>query len=541
MTESSVWLPKGEQGDPGPVGPPGPQGPTGPVGGPGPDAAAFVQYTEDIANQVDTNKGGSLVGWKRGPYLPNPGTVSQFLNTTSINVWEKRFTDLIVTKPTPSDPETWDWLPAFQAAIDELAAGHGGTVDISPMKYQLSGKLELKSHVNLQGKGFSYIISKGTVLQFNGTDDGMVMETASHCTVSDISFYGPNLVAGKAVVAASNCAHVVFTRCSFLFNGVGNGLILDMTMITRTLYCYYEAVSSGNGACLWLVNGSDRRPENLKQYTNEITVFGCHLNAVNAFNTCIKDDGGLSHKFIYSNFNGGVAQIIAKEVGGLSIIGNEMEAASVVLIRFHRPLGDTAVYSATISDNLMLILPGASGTVVDAGVMDSLTYCNNVMSGVNSDNGLPVPRLMAHGNVNISGGTPPTNNYGTSGTKQAVLAGGTVPGSHTYIARTAQWYREGNSIRVVLNLTISTKDAAMTGAVEIDCLPTAVTGDYQSGSLAAYGGVSMPSGNTQLSFLAIPGTTKIRFYTGGSGVTGRVLDASGIVSGFSISLTFTYI
>lgn len=56
MAGSTIWAPKGEQGDPGPQGPPGPEGPEGP---PGPDTAQFVL---DLANTVDLTKGVSLVG-----------------------------------------------------------------------------------------------------------------------------------------------------------------------------------------------------------------------------------------------------------------------------------------------------------------------------------------------------------------------------------------------------------------------------------------------------------------------------------------------
>jgi hypothetical protein len=61
-TESSIWLPKGEQGDPGPPGPQGLEGPPGPTGGPGPDAAAFVQFVSDLQNSTDYTKGTKLVG-----------------------------------------------------------------------------------------------------------------------------------------------------------------------------------------------------------------------------------------------------------------------------------------------------------------------------------------------------------------------------------------------------------------------------------------------------------------------------------------------
>lgn len=82
MTESSVWLPKGEQGDPGPQGPEGPPGPQGPIGGPGPDAAAFVQFTNDLANITDPNKNVHLIGYK----YPHVDSVGRLLDNKLLDL-----------------------------------------------------------------------------------------------------------------------------------------------------------------------------------------------------------------------------------------------------------------------------------------------------------------------------------------------------------------------------------------------------------------------------------------------------------------------
>lgn len=50
------------------------------------------------------------------------GTLQGFIDQSPLNIWE--FTHKITNKPT-SDPKTWDWTPALQAAIDQVSNGAG--------------------------------------------------------------------------------------------------------------------------------------------------------------------------------------------------------------------------------------------------------------------------------------------------------------------------------------------------------------------------------------------------------------------------------
>lgn len=60
MSDSSIWLPKGEQGDPGPQGPVGPAGPPGP---PGPDVDEAIQQLKDeLASTVGAGSIGTATG-----------------------------------------------------------------------------------------------------------------------------------------------------------------------------------------------------------------------------------------------------------------------------------------------------------------------------------------------------------------------------------------------------------------------------------------------------------------------------------------------
>ncbi|MEG5741876.1 hypothetical protein UXP63_03745, partial [Enterobacter hormaechei] len=87
---------------------------------------------------ADDAKGASLVAWERKQLKSSIGTVQGMLDAQYVNVWE--FADLITSKPSASDPNTWDWTPALQAALNfightELNPGvSGGCVVIPPIK-----------------------------------------------------------------------------------------------------------------------------------------------------------------------------------------------------------------------------------------------------------------------------------------------------------------------------------------------------------------------------------------------------------------------
>lgn len=78
-------------------------------------AIIFQDTVSDLADSVNAQKGAGMTGWSRNPMSSlNIDTVSFSLGTTWISVWE--FSKLITSKPTPSDPTTWDWTPAVAGA-----------------------------------------------------------------------------------------------------------------------------------------------------------------------------------------------------------------------------------------------------------------------------------------------------------------------------------------------------------------------------------------------------------------------------------------
>lgn len=91
-------------------------------------AGTLVDMTIGIDTDVDTGavasilelltarRGADLSGYKRNKLSASiGGTLGGYADASAVNVWE--FVDYISYKPS-SDPGTWDWAPAFQAAAN---------------------------------------------------------------------------------------------------------------------------------------------------------------------------------------------------------------------------------------------------------------------------------------------------------------------------------------------------------------------------------------------------------------------------------------
>jgi hypothetical protein len=69
-----------------------------------------------LRTSLAAGNGSTLVGWDRSATPVTDDTVSSALAATAVSVLE--FSSFVVTKPNPTDPLTWDWSPAVQAAVD---------------------------------------------------------------------------------------------------------------------------------------------------------------------------------------------------------------------------------------------------------------------------------------------------------------------------------------------------------------------------------------------------------------------------------------
>lgn len=121
-------------------------------------ASAAVSIN-DLSNSTDPTKGAAIVGWKRSPLLAGITNVAGMLNAQPVNLWE--FASLVVNKPTPGNPATWDWTPALQAAVNT-----GFPVTIPTGDYPLFTPVFVKGGTAIfgaQGQGVGF--QNGTVLR----------------------------------------------------------------------------------------------------------------------------------------------------------------------------------------------------------------------------------------------------------------------------------------------------------------------------------------------------------------------------------------
>lgn len=84
-----------------------------------PVSGSGTELALDLINSSNASKGASMVGWTRAALNSTVDTVHKALDMTAVSVWE--YAHLIVSKPTINDPRTWDWSPAFQAAVNANA------------------------------------------------------------------------------------------------------------------------------------------------------------------------------------------------------------------------------------------------------------------------------------------------------------------------------------------------------------------------------------------------------------------------------------
>lgn len=506
-----------------------------------------------LANNTEESKGAAMIGLFRKVMNSQINSVQDFFSASTLDLWE--FDYLVTDRPNPSSPATWEWSQAIQAWLN-AAAVKGDMVKPPIGMFRHSQTIVRPAFVSIVGRGVTHglMLDKGSIFYYDGTGDGWITSSPinsvspTHTYTAHTTFYAPNVQIGKSAFADESSICVELFRNAFIHNARGVGVSMDQTILPRLMFNQFEVVGdmAGGGANLWLINGGDRRPGADRQYTNQVVVAYNNFNCKSSMARCVLDDGGIAHEYRGNNYNGGRVQLEAKEVNGLIIDGGEWEFASTANIQVKRPPGSVACPNTTIRNTYLFPSPGALAVDYSPTASDSVVYENNIIYGDLADNFAAVvaegiTTIKAFGNRNISGGAAPFNNYGLVATNTPVLVGSSVVGSHAYAARTSRYRQEGGVRAVTVSLTLSSKDAAMAGFVEIDCLPSVAGGDFQAGNVALFSGVTLPAGGTQLGVATVPGTTRVRLLYSGSGISGAGLPASAISSAFSITLEMSYI
>jgi hypothetical protein len=114
-------------------------------------AGSWVASDINTANLAATG-GSALVGWSRVSLADRITTAGQMLSAQRLSVWE--FAHLATTRPTPSDPNTWYWAAAINAALTYAAAHGYEEVYLPPGTYMLEATVAVPPFVGVRGAGF---------------------------------------------------------------------------------------------------------------------------------------------------------------------------------------------------------------------------------------------------------------------------------------------------------------------------------------------------------------------------------------------------
>ena len=124
--------------------------------------------------------------------------------------------------------------------------------------------------------------------------------------------------------------------------------------------------------------------------------------------------------------------------------------------------------------------------------------------------------------------------FPTTGSWTPVLAGSSVAGTNTLTNVDARWYRFGNLVYVEGDITVSVKDAAIAGNLEIRGLPFAAATRANAIATISFGYMSnmtLSGGYTTLTGLISSGTSTISFRKNASGLAGAPVPVGDLAAG----------
>lgn len=124
------------------------------------------QLEERLSETSDPAKGAGMIGWRRSSQNGEINSAGKMLSAQPVNPLE--FYRLVVSKPDPSSPATWDWSPAVIAAA---TAANGGIVDGAGGSFRISNT-EILATCKIQNitlKPYSSVTG-GVLLTISGHD-----------------------------------------------------------------------------------------------------------------------------------------------------------------------------------------------------------------------------------------------------------------------------------------------------------------------------------------------------------------------------------
>lgn len=353
----------------------------------------------------------------------------------------------------------------------------GARLDFGAGVYSFATTLVFKNKVHYKGHGKDISGSVGTVLKYTGNSDAIQINntinisTSANITVEDLWIACNNRTAGKAALADVASTFLSFKRVGF--SGNDYGLILDQSKLACVDECDFELPSTGT-AGLWLVNGADHTAGASILFTNNITVRNCQFNSVGGIH--IIDDGGVNHRYVHNNFNGGATQIRMAYAYAAIIEQNEMESATAQAIDFELTRNGGAATQANdsivVQNNLISGTPSTAFIKLAANSINGFLLTGthfNGTGGTTNISGLLTAAVgynyigylnyqVGAGDTNLHNSLQPSMTAYTptfaSSIGDAALGNGTITG---------EYVRSGGLTQASINLTIGSGTTLGTG------------------------------------------------------------------------------
>ena len=131
-----------------------------------------------------------------------------------------------------------------------------------------------------------------------------------------------------------------------------------------------------------------------------------------------------------------------------------------------------------------------------------------------------------------------------SGVFTPTLIGSVTAGVHTYSTQSGHYVKQGKLVNCVMYITVSSKDAAINGTLQIAGLPFPVKTSavyLPSGAICNFSGITFTAGYTFIGARGNSGASKFDLFQSGSGV-GKISLSQAALAGttMEIGITATY-
>ncbi|NTX88196.1 MULTISPECIES: hypothetical protein [unclassified Pseudomonas] len=330
------------------------------------DEANFVSVGDAALRQeLAEDDGANKVGWSRHSLSSAIANVHQALDAQAVSVWE--FAGLVMSKPT-ADPATWDWAPAFQAAVD-YADTHGIDVVEAYGSFGLGASVTIPAGVLLRGRGRRSIIIPLSTGSFTGGYCFLLNNNGSIPTVA----FPNNLSGGISGFWFQNNSQTA-SRRAVLYSG---SMIIENL---RGSYMTSMVKSLGSGAYSdnSRIRGIHSEPVISSEYQVDLQGLGDSANIGdlhfprNGSSTGLGADGNTNGLSVQNSLGFNVNCVIGGNIRVRQAVGG--------FYGLHLELSRIALQSSSITIADSYLCPKTDWTPIvctnDTGIRGSLRLCN---------------------------------------------------------------------------------------------------------------------------------------------------------------------